>query len=83
MNPAGGINEGVNEAVQNVIKVLESQIDEQLERLESPDEDELANIRASRIKELKQRQSNQRKWVEAVSHTLIAPSIQIRKELRF
>jgi len=62
MNPA---NEGVTEAVQNVIKVLESQIDEQLERLEQPDEDELSNLRAMRLKELKQRQSNQRKWLEA------------------
>jgi len=62
---AGFGNNGVAEALQSVMKAVESRVDEQLERLEQPDEDELMNLRAARLKEFKERQVNQKKWLQA------------------
>jgi len=57
---------GLNSLVENITKQLESQIDTQLELLQiQPDEDELAAIRAARVKAIKERQVNEQKWKQA------------------
>jgi len=50
--------------LENAIKVVEAQLDDELERLQNPDEEELSRIRNARLKEYKEREKNHRTWLE-------------------
>jgi len=60
---------GIAGIVENITKQLESHVDTQLEQLQiTPDEDELAALRAARLKAVKERHANEQKWRQAVSY---------------
>jgi len=53
------------EVLETAMRAAEAKVDKALEALENPDDDELDRLRASRLAQLKKRQADQRKWMDA------------------